>query len=337
MCGHIITPLCVSRKCPDSFTHQITRGWLHVEYAIDRVALGYEPYRGPRIHAEHPGAANGYGRESIVSQSVDVADPDRDRSLSQLDTSVAHNARVWNYWLGGKDNFDVDRQVGDQVRGMFPIISDVARADRQFLHRSVRFLAGEAGVRQFLDIGTGLPSADNTHEVAQAIVPDSRIVYVDNDPLVLVHARALLVGTAAGAIDYIDADVRDPETILRRAGQTLDLTKPVALMMLGILNFVMDTGEAQAIVRQLLNALPAGSYLALTHPTTDLRGDANVAAMKFWNEHASPPIRTRTGAEIARFFDGLELVEPGLVSCAQWRPDAGSGSVPQYGGVGRKP
>lgn len=272
-----------------------------------------------------------------MSQSVDVADSDREKRLSRLNTSVAHNARVWNYWLGGKDNFDVDRQVGDQVHGMFPIIGDVARADRQFLHRAVGFLAGQAGIRQFLDVGTGLPTANNTHEVAQTIAPSSRIVYVDNDPLVLVHARALLVGTAAGATAYIDADVRDPDTILRQAGETLDFTQPVALMMLGILNFVMDTDEAQTIVRHLLAALPSGSYLALTHPTTELNGEANVAAMKFWNENAAPPIRTRAGAEIARFFDGLELVDPGLVSCAQWRPEGEREQVPQYGGIGRKP
>ena len=278
-----------------------------------------------------------------MSHSPHIPDPDRDTAASGLDTTVAHNARVWNYWLGGKDNFAVDRQVGDQVRDMFPVISDVARADRQFLARAVGFLAGEAGIRQFLDIGTGLPTANNTHEVAQAIAPDSRIVYVDNDPLVLVHARALLVSSALGSTDYISADVHDPDKIVPEAARTLDFGQPVAVMMLGILNFVMDTDDAQAIVHRLMDAVPVGSYLALTHPTTELGGQANVAAMAFWNEHAAPPIRARTGSEIARFFDGLDLLDPGLVSCSQWRPETSDapvpqyGTVPQYGAVARKP
>ncbi|KXK58700.1 translation initiation factor IF-2 [Micromonospora rosaria] len=254
------------------------------------------------------------------------------------DPSVAHNARVWNYWLGGKDNFESDRAVGDRIRSMFPVIGEVARADRRFLARVVRHLAGDLGVRQFLDIGTGLPTADNTHQLAQAVDPRSRVVYVDNDPMVLVHARALLTSSPEGATDYLDADVHRPEEILAGAARTLDLDQPVAVMMLGILNFVQDTEVAVAIVRRLLDAMPSGSYLALTHPTVELGGEANVAAMAFWNAHASPPIRARTGAEIGRFFTGLELVEPGLVSCARWRPDdADEATVPQYGGLARKP
>jgi hypothetical protein len=256
-----------------------------------------------------------------------------------VDATVAHNARVWDYWLGGKDNFEVDRQVGERVREMVPIIGDVARADRQFLSRAVRFLSGEAGITQFLDIGTGLPTADNTHEVAQAITPESRVVYVDNDPKVLVHARALLTSTPEGATDYAETDVHDPGAVLANAARTLDFTRPVAVMMLGILNFVADTDEATAIVRRLMDAVPSGSYLALTHPTLELGGEANVDAMAFWNKNATPPIRARTGVEIAAFFDGLELLEPGLVSCALWRPEPGAApaSVPQYGAVGRKP
>ncbi|MFY1702386.1 SAM-dependent methyltransferase [Micromonospora sp. WMMA1923] len=256
----------------------------------------------------------------------------------RLDPEVAHNARVWNYWLGGKDNFASDRAVGDHIRTVFPVIGDVARADRRFLARVVRFLAAERGVRQFLDIGTGLPTADNTHQLAQRIAPESRVVYVDNDPMVLVHARALLTSSAEGATDYLDADVHRPEQILAAAARTLDLDRPVAVMLLGILNFVADTDQATAIVRRLMDALPAGSFLALTHPTVELGGEANVAAMAFWNEHAAPPIRARTGAEIAGFFAGLDWVEPGLVSCARWRPVEGDDtSVPQYGGVARKP
>ncbi|MGC4806441.1 SAM-dependent methyltransferase [Micromonospora sp. DT233] len=257
----------------------------------------------------------------------------------RLDTSVAHNARVWNYWLGGKDNFEPDRRVGDHIRTMFPVIEAVARADRRFLVRAVRHLVAEQGVRQFLDIGTGLPSADNTHQVAQGVAPEARIVYVDNDPMVLVHARALLTSSVQGATDYIEADIHDPAPILAAAARTLDFDRPVAVMMLGILNFVQDTDEAVAIVRRLMDAMAPGSFLALTHPTVELGGEANVPAMKFWNENASPPLRARTGAEIARFVDGLELIDPGLVSCSRWRAtdEQEPVSVPQYGCVARKP
>ncbi|WP_189133941.1 SAM-dependent methyltransferase [Wenjunlia tyrosinilytica] len=262
--------------------------------------------------------------------------------LDGLDRGTAHNARVWNHWLGGKDNYSVDRAVGDHIFGMFPNIVHVARADRAFLGRVVRFLAEECGVRQFLDIGTGLPTVDNTHEVAQRVAPESRIVYVDNDPLVLMHARALLTSTPEGATDYIDADAREPGTILEAASDTLDFDRPVAVMMLGILNFVIDDDQARATVARLMDAVPSGSYLVLTHPTLELGGEGNVEAMKFWNENATPPITSRTGREIARFLDGLDLLEPGLVSCAHWRPefaelDGTPAQVSQYGAVGRKP
>ncbi|MEU1271895.1 SAM-dependent methyltransferase [Streptomyces sp. NPDC005799] len=259
---------------------------------------------------------------------------------ARLNTGVAHNARVWNYWIGGKDNYEVDRQVGEQVAGMFPIIREVARADRWFLGRAVRFLAEERGVRQFLDIGTGLPTADNTHQIAQRIAPDARIVYVDNDPIVLAHARTLLTGTHEGVTDYIEADVHDPAAIVERAAATLDFTEPVGVMMLGILNFVLDAEKAREIARQIMAAVPAGSCLALTHPTTDeeLGGEGQIAAMKFWNENATPPITARSGTDIAAFFEGLELLEPGLVSCSRWRAEADSpAAVPQYGAVAVKP
>jgi O-methyltransferase involved in polyketide biosynthesis len=258
----------------------------------------------------------------------------------RLDTSVAHNARVWNYWIGGKDNYEIDQAVGDQVASMFPVIRDVARADRDFLGRAVQYLAADRGVRQFLDIGTGLPTLDNTHEIAQRIAPESRIVYVDNDPIVLVHARSLLTSTPEGTTDYIDADVHHPDAIVEGATATLDLDRPVAVMMLGILNFVLDTGEAQDIVRRIMATVPSGSLLALTHPTTDadLGGEGNVEAMKFWNENATPPITARTRAEITAFFDGLDLVTPGLVSCSRWRAESASAAVvPQFGAVAVKP
>jgi O-methyltransferase involved in polyketide biosynthesis len=254
----------------------------------------------------------------------------------RIRTDMAHNARVWNYWLGGKDNYAVDQEVGAQVAGMFPSIAEVARADRAFLGRSVSYLAGEAGIGQFLDIGTGLPTADNTHEVAQRIAPDARIVYVDNDPIVLTHARALLAGTPEGVTEYVDADAHDPDSILRSAARTLDLSRPVAVMMLGILNFVLDTDKARSIVRTLMDALPSGSHLVLTHPTLELGGEGNAAAMAFWNENATPPITARSRAEFASFLDGLEIVEPGIVSCARWgAPEAAE--VAQFGAVGRKP
>ncbi|MGW1104205.1 SAM-dependent methyltransferase [Streptomyces sp. NPDC002540] len=271
-------------------------------------------------------------RSRDVTEESTAPVPDRIRS------DIAHNARVWNHWLGGKDNYPVDRAVGDQVTGMYPSIGEVARADRAFLGRAVRYLAGEAGIGQFLDIGTGLPTADNTHEVAQHTAPDSRVVYVDNDPIVLAHARTLLTSSPEGATEYIDADARHPERILRAVEPTLDLRKPVAVMLLGVLNFVLDTDEAQRIVRTLMDAMPSGSHLVLTHPTLELGGEGNEAAMRFWNENATPPITARSRAEFAAFLSGLDAVEPGIVSCARWRaaPGSGAAEVAQFGAVARK-
>ncbi|MFJ8694080.1 SAM-dependent methyltransferase [Streptomyces roseolilacinus] len=259
---------------------------------------------------------------------------------ARIRTDIAHNARVWNHWLGGKDNYPVDRAVGDRVTSLHPGIGEVARADRAFLRRAVTYLAAQAGIRQFLDIGTGLPTADNTHEVAQRVAPDARIVYVDNDPIVLAHARALLTGSPEGATAYVDADAHRPEDVLDAAAATLDLGRPVAVMMLGILNFVLDTDEARRIVRTLMAAVPSGSHLVLTHPTTDpeLGGEGNVEAMAFWNANATPPITARDRGEFASFLEGLEVLEPGIVSCARWRPEPGpAGVVAQFGAVARKP
>jgi hypothetical protein len=256
----------------------------------------------------------------------------------QIDTSVPQSARIWNYWLGGKDNFPVDRAAGDQFREAFPGIVDVARASRAFLARAVRYLAGEAGVRQFLDIGTGLPTADNTHQVAQAVAPDARIVYVDNDPLVLVHARALLTSTPQGATSYVEADLRDPDKILKAAADTLDLTRPTALMLMGIMGHITDDQEARSVVRRLLAGLPPGSQLALCDGTdTD---PAGVEAQERYNQSGAVPYRLRSPDQIAGFFEGLELVEPGVMSCPRWRPDPAEGppaEVAAHGGVGRKP
>jgi hypothetical protein len=257
-----------------------------------------------------------------------------------LDTSVSHSARVWNYWLGGKDNFAIDRQVGDQIAGILPSIVALARADRAFLGRVIRYLAGVAGIRQFLDIGTGLPSADNTHEVAQRIAPDSRIVYVDNDPLVLVHARALLTGTPQGATAYVEADLNDPVRILHEARQTLDFHQPIAVTLLGVLHFVLNDFRAREVIRQLLEPMPSGSYLVLAHFCHDVNPVEVKEAAAFWNEHGKPPITYRSAAQIAQFFDGMELLEPGVVSCSRWRPDPADPAGPvvnQFCGVGRKP
>jgi hypothetical protein len=261
---------------------------------------------------------------------------------AKLDTTVPHSARVWNYFLGGKDNFAADREAGDQYQAIFPEIMDIARADRGFLGRAVRHIAGEAGVRQFLDIGTGLPTLDNTHEVAQRVAPDSRIVYVDNDPMVLVHAQALLTSSPQGVTDYIEADLREPEKILAEAARTLDFSRPVAIMLLGILHFITDTDEVFTIVDRLRDAVPAGSYLALTHATLELgeQSDANAEAQAMWNEKAAVPITPRTKQQILRFFDGMQVLEPGLVSMSRWRPDGSPDQPPAevagYSGVGRK-
>jgi len=239
-----------------------------------------------------------------------------------IDSSMPHSARVWNYWLGGKDFYPVDRMVGDQVMQMFPDISQLARADRAFL-----------------DIGTGLPTANNTHQVAQAIAPSSRIVYVDNDPLVLVHARALLTSTPEGACDYIDADMRDTSTILAEAARTLDFSRPVALMMLGIVGQVPDSDQPGLIIRQLMEPMPSGSYLALSDGTNT--SESFTTAVEAYNQSSANTYHPRSPAALTGFFDGLKLVSPGVVELNKWRPDAtlfpDAGEVPGMGGVGRKP
>ncbi|MFW6725272.1 SAM-dependent methyltransferase [Streptomyces sp. MAR4 CNY-716] len=273
---------------------------------------------------------------------ADDASPKPLSPLDVVDSTVSHSARIWNYWLGGKDNYDVDRRVGDEILAYVPELVRSARADRHFLTRAVHHLAAEAGVRQFLDIGTGLPTVDNTHEVAQRVAPESRIVYVDNDPLVLTHAHALLTSTAEGATAYIDADVRDPEAIVREAAGTLDFDRPVAITMLGILNFVLDDDQARDIVHRLLDSVPPGSHLVVSHPTTEVDGEAMTGAVDYWNSQGTAPMRLRTRDELARLFDRVTLVEPGVVSCSRWRPreDAELGrivDVTHFCGVGVKP
>jgi S-adenosyl methyltransferase len=262
------------------------------------------------------------------------------RAKPKIDKTVPHSARMWNYLLGGKDHYPVDQAAADRILHVFPGMIDIARHSRAFIGRAVRHLAGEAGIRQFLDIGTGLPTADNTHQIAQRLAPECRIVYVDNDPLVLVHAEALLVSTAEGACDYIDADVRDPDRIVREAARTLDFTQPIALMLMGILGLVSDYDETRSIVNRLVDALPPGSYLGLNDGAdTD---PAYVAALRPHNTKSGvTPYTPRSPQQIAGYFDGLRLLEPGVVSCSRWRvettPFGGPKETAVYGGVGRKP
>ncbi|MFC6880772.1 MULTISPECIES: SAM-dependent methyltransferase [Actinomadura] len=259
----------------------------------------------------------------------------------EIDTTVSHSARIWDYWLGGRENYPVDRELGDQIAATLPDIVVQARADRLFLGRAVRFLAGEAGIRQFLDIGTGLPTVDNTHEVAQRLAPDAKIVYVDNDPLVLTHARALLASAPEGATHYLDADMNDPESILSGAAQVLDFTRPVAITLLGVLWHVTDDAKARGIIDTLMAAVPSGSYLAIAHPTIEVTGERMAEAIRQWNRFGKPPGVHRSPAQIAELFNGLDLVEPGVVSCPLWRPEATPFGPPepidQFCAVARKP
>ena len=257
-----------------------------------------------------------------------------------FDTSVAHVARVYNYWLGGKDYFAADRAAGEQAIKAFPDIVLSARANRAFLARTVRFLAGQAGIRQFLDIGTGIPSANNTHEVAQSVAPDARIVYVDNDPIVLTHARALLTSDPVGATDYIDADLREPEQILAGAAQVLDYGRPVAVMLMAILQHLHTEDDPYKVVAALMAAMPPGSYLALSHPAKDINAEAMAKMAETLNKMMAEKVTFRDRPEVARFFEGLELVEPGMVQASKWRPatDAEAASpAALWAGVARKP
>jgi hypothetical protein len=264
------------------------------------------------------------------------------RSPADLDTSVAHPARIYDYWLGGKDNFAADREAAELAIEANPFVRPGVRANRAFLRRAVRYLAAEAGIRQFLDIGTGLPSAHNTHEVAQTVAPDSRVVYVDNDPIVLVHARALLTGTPEGATAYLDADLRDPDTILRQAAQTLDLSQPIAVMLLLIMHLIPDTAVPQDIVARLMGTLAPGSHLVISHPAIDIEAEAMAEMARRLNARQRPDTQgtLRSHADVSRLFDGLELIDPGVVQPNRWRPDSGDAipSVPitAWSGVGRK-
>ena len=256
-----------------------------------------------------------------------------------FDVSRAHPARIYDYWLGGKDHFPADREAAEQAIKDFPGIVASVRAQRAFLGRVVRYLVGEAGVRQFLDIGTGLPAANNTHEVAQAVAPESRVVYVDNDPLVLAHARALLASGPEGVTDYLDADLRDTSAIIQRAAATLDFSRPVAIMLIGILHLIGNEDGPHAIIRQLMAAVPPGSWLAILHPASDVSSELSKMTQGY-NKRSATAATLRSQAEVAAFFDGLDLLPPGLVQLGRWvagspepAPEPG---MPAWTGLGSK-
>jgi hypothetical protein len=255
-----------------------------------------------------------------------------------FDISVAHPARVYDYWLGGKDNYEADREAAEQVIAANPNVLPGVRANRAFLRRAVEYLVMEAGVRQFLDIGTGLPTAENTHEVAQAAAPESRIVYVDNDPIVLAHARALLTSTPEGATAYVHADARDTEKILQDAAEVLDLSQPVAVMALMVLQYVPDAADPGQIVGRLMNAVPAGSYLTISDTTRDIDLDRVTDGTNRLNTRmGATQLTLRTRDEMAAFFGRLDFVDPGLVPLPQWHADADPAHIiPAYAGMARK-
>jgi trans-aconitate methyltransferase len=260
--------------------------------------------------------------------------------LARIDPTVPNVARVWNYLVGGRDNFEADRNAARQVIEVAPVMEAVGPASRAFLRRAIGYLAAGAGIRQFLDLGTGIPTTGNTHEIAQSIAPESRIVLVDNDPVVLAHARALLRSSPEGVTSYIDADLREPGKIIAAARETLDFDKPVALVLISTLCYVEGTDAVAAIVRTLLDAVPPGSYLAVTQPASDLDETA-IEAQRWWNENVPTSVWLRDRAEVTAWFEGLELVKPGVVEVDKWRRARGEpgydGVLPMYGAVGRKP
>ena len=259
--------------------------------------------------------------------------------MASFDTSVPHIARVYDYWLGGTDNFAADRELGERTLQAYPNLAFSVRANRAFLARAVRFLAAEMGIRQFLDIGTGIPTANNTHEVAQRIAPTSRIVYVDHDPIVLAHAKALLTSTPEGATAYLDADLRDPDTILAAAADTLDLRAPVAVMLIAVMHFIGDDAEAGAIMNRLTGACAPGSFVTISHAASDIDAEQVAEMVRRLNQSAAEKTTLRDRAGVTRLFDGLELVEPGVIRAAEWRPESeeeAASPAALWAGIARK-
>ncbi len=259
----------------------------------------------------------------------------------RFDTNVASIARIYDYWLGGKDNFKVDREAAEAMIQQYPDIVAGVRMNRAFLGRAIHYLAADAGIRQFLDVGTGLPSANNTHEVAQRAAPASRIVYVDNDPIVLSHAKALLTSTPDGACAYIDADIRNTGQILKEAAGTLDFGHPVAVCLIMILQFIPNEDDPWQITRALMDAVPSGSFLVIAHPASDVDQEVAPALRQLSTRMGGTRALPRSHPEVMRFFDGLEMIEPGLVQLHRWRPGTGVAdtrrNLAAYGGVARKP
>jgi hypothetical protein len=259
--------------------------------------------------------------------------------VSRLDTGTAHIARVYDYWLGGKDNFTADRVAGDEALEAFPGLISSVRANRAFLARVVRYLAAQHGIRQFLDIGTGIPASSNTHEVAQSVAPEARVVYVDNDPMVLAHARALLSSSEQGATAYLDADLRDTGKIIEAARRTLDFSQPVAVMLIAVLHLIGDADDPAGIIAQLMDAVPAGSTLAISHVPNDMHMGAMSDMSDRLNRLLSQPSTYRSQAQVTGFFAGLELVDPGVVPIQRWRPDTdeeAAAVAAMWGGVAVK-
>jgi len=274
--------------------------------------------------------------ESPAGEHAGAAVPSAEHPA--FDTTIAHQARMYDYWLGGKDNFAADRKAAGEAVAAYPGMVHLARANRALLGRMVRYLAGEAGMRQFLDIGTGIPAAGNTHEVAQEVAPGCRVVYVDYDPVVLSHARALLTSSPEGATDFIDADVRETGTVLEKAARTLDFTTPVAVTMLAILHAIGDGDDPYGIVAKVMDAVPSGSYLAISHLASDLEPEKMDAARDRVNSVSYQQYTHRSHAGVLRFFDGLEMIGPGVVEVRHWRPGIGSNRItPGWCGLGRKP
>jgi hypothetical protein len=299
--------------------------------------MGLESPRRVRCPADEKGAL-------VISEDAPHAGGSGDVPASRddrpaFDTSVAHQARIYDYWLGGKDNFAADRKAAEEAFAAYPGVVTGARANRQFLARAVRHLAVDAGIRQFLDIGTGIPTADNTHEVAQAAAPESRVVYVDYDPVVLIHARALLASNDEGLVDYLDADLRDTDAILEQASRTLDFSRPVAIMLIAILHAIGDDDDPYRIVTALMDAMPPGSYLALSHVASDIDPEQIAEATARLNQLSHQHFTLRDHVQVLRFFDRLELLEPGVVRVEEWRASEleTRHRSAMWGGVGRKP
>ncbi|AGL17130.1 SAM-dependent methyltransferase [Actinoplanes sp. N902-109] len=262
-----------------------------------------------------------------------------DSDVPDNDVTVPQSARIWNYWLGGTDNLPADRAAGDEYRALFPTIDQLARESRQYLTRAVRFLAGEAGIRQFLDVGAGLPAVDNTHQIARRAAPGARVVYVDKDPYVLEHGRTMLARSPQISAIYLAGDLQNPPGILAIATRELDLDEPVALILNGVLGHIPSTAEARAIVSRLMGGLPPGSYVSISDGTLSEVPGLTKAQDHYNNDTGAVPYILRTPEEFTSLFTGLDLVPPGIVECHRWRPDPDGGAAVgnQLGGIGRKP